>query len=286
MQTVSLRRLEGRALWIALAGCALLAVALLVWIGTREGAPPPAPDAALASDRPDATPVAAAGPAASAAQPAPAPSDLPHTDLPLRLLATVVRENRTLSLATVEDLERTQHQVLAEGQSFRGFPDATLLEIERGRVILDNDGVREQLVIDRSAPVAYEGYGASPEQREYRREMARRIRGIQEAGTDYLDRGERTGLLAEGEVSAVYVDGELIGVQIDDVREGGVYDRFGIRNGDVITSINGVGLGAPTAMGQVLTDLAVADELQVELERGEVISVPTDELIGMLAELE
>ena len=51
-------------------------------------------------------------------------------------------------------------------------------------------------------------------------------------------------------MSAVYEDGEMVGVQIDGIRDGGLYDRIGLRNGDVVTEINGVSLADPGADGE------------------------------------
>ncbi|MGH0030720.1 MAG: PDZ domain-containing protein [Myxococcota bacterium] len=278
----------------------LVAAALLLWIGLRGGGPPPeepgatagpdAPSGPSAPSREVAPPAVAPGPDAPAA---PLDPSLPHTDLPLRLVATVVRDDRALSLATVEDLERTRHQVIAEGQAFRGHPRAVLERIERRRLILDNDGVREQLVLDpadRAPEVDLSALAPTEEQLAHRRAMASRLRAITDAGPGYLDGGERSGLLAEGEVSAVYEDGEMVGVRLDEVVPGGLYDRVGLRSGDVVTSINGVPMGDPTAAADVLVELAVADVLEVAVEGDDgetgTISVPTEELIPMLQDLE
>jgi type II secretory pathway component PulC len=162
-----------------------------------------------------------------------------------------------------EDLELSSHQVLSEGQSFTAHPRATLVEIERGRVILDNDGVREQLLLDRSHRASAD---IPPEEREYRRDLATRLRDITDAGEDYLDRGERTGLLAEGDPTPIYEDGELVGVRIDNVRPDGFYDHFGVKDGDVLRSINGVRMNDTAGL---LKELAVADEFVVDVDRAD-----------------
>lgn len=230
-------------------------------VGEAQTAPAPAPQAEVSTPPPTA--------AEPVAQPPPDRSGIPHTRLPLRLLATVVRENRALSLATIEDLERTSHEVMSEGQAFEGYPKARIAGIERARILIDNDGVREQLVIVPGA--SPEVAEITPEQREYRRDLARRLRALTDAGTNYRDvlgPGERGGLLAEGDVSAVYEDGEIVGVQFDEIREGGFYDQIGLRNGDVVTEINGVPLGDPAAAAKVLGEFVSSDELSIAVERG------------------
>lgn len=272
----------------------LLLVALgLAW-GLRGGSGPPDSTSSQREPAPVAASTSAeAPPAATRAVPESPDPGIPLTDLPLRLVATVVRENPALSLATVEDLDRTRHEVLNEGDSFRDHPQASVVRIERGRILLDNDGVREQLVIDRSDRAPLDVAAVSPEEAERRRQMGRRLRALTEAGEDYeqvLGEGERGGLLAEGDVSAVYAeDGEMIGVRLDDIRSGGLYDRIGLRSGDVVTNINGISLGEPAAIARVMAQLATADEVTVGIQAPnggqETLSIPAADLLRGLGDL-
>jgi general secretion pathway protein C len=253
-----------RRILLTVSACLLLVLALAWALGRRPGpeaAPRPAP---AAREVPD---VATAPPAPSVPAPAVrerAPADIPHTKLPLRLLATVVNENPALSLATIDDVERSAKEVMNEGQRFDGRPDVQIARIERARILIDNDGVREQLVIVHHA--APEAAPVSAEEREYRRDLSRRLRELTDAGTNYRDvlgDEKREGLLAEGDVSAVYEDGKMVGVQFDGIREGGFYDQIGLRNGDVVTEINGVALSDPDAMVKVVGQFVGADELDI-----------------------
>jgi general secretion pathway protein C len=249
---------------------------------------------------PEATPEPAAAPAAAAAPepdvpaapPAPAAADasgIPHTKLPLRLLATVVGADPTLSLATIADEERGANAVMKEGQAFQGRPAVQLAAIERARVLIDNHGVREQLVLvhHERAPEDTAVHEITPEQREWRRDLARRLRDLTDRGADALAPPERGGLLAEGDVNAAYEGGELIGVQIDDIRAGGLYDRIGLRNGDVVTDINGVSLRDPGAMAKVVALAATSPVLEITVERADgpptTVQLPTEELGPLVA---
>lgn len=274
---------------IPLVAAGLLLVALgLAW--ALRGPGPRGADAPPGPGTPPVDPTRAGTPPGSGGAPPEAPDPgVPLTDLPLRLVATVVRENASLSLATVEDLDRTTYEVLNEGDRFRDHPQASVVRIERGRILLDNDGVREQLVIDRSdrAPLATR---ISPEEAQRRRDMGRRLRELTEAGTDALEEPERAGLLAEGDVSPVYgEDGELIGVRLDAIREGGFYDQIGLRDGDVVTDISGVSLGEPAAIAAVMARFATSDEVTVDVEsadgRKETISIPSEFVFGGMNDL-
>jgi general secretion pathway protein C len=273
---------------LAISSGALLLAALVWTLGRGLAAPPrdeqPAPAAPAAARAAAPRPDVAAAPA-PAAPPGPErePSaGIPHTRLPLRLLATVVRENPAYSLATLVDTERGVHDVMSEGQPFAGHAKAHIARIERGRVLIDNDGVREQLVIAQGAPPAPDEaeLAPSPEERERRRELSQRLRELTDGEREPPGLRERGGLLAEGDVSPVYEDGELVGVHIAGIRPGGVYERIGLRDGDVLTEINGVSLSDPAAAARVLGYVAASDELRVSVEREDgsqqTLSIPTE----------
>jgi general secretion pathway protein C len=276
---------------LAITACLLVAFGLARMIErsarTPSGAPVPAPPpAAAGAAAPEAAPAAPPPAPAAAARPA----DIPHTQLPLRLLATVVADDPSLSLATVADEERGAHAVMGEGQQFGGRPYVVLAAIERGRVLIDNHGVREQLVLVHGGAepaVSSEVREITPEEREFRRGLARRLRELTDAGEEALGPGERGGLLAEGDVSAAYQDGELVGVQIDGVRAGGLYDRIGLRSGDVVTDIGGVSLADPDAMVKVLEQAFTSERLQLTVDRpgggATRIDLPTRELGALVA---
>jgi type II secretion system protein C len=258
----------------------LLAVALARMV---ERNAPPAPERAAApAPAAPAAPTPTAVPAPPSVVPPSADASVPYTKLPLRLLATVVSDHRALSLATIDDVELDSHAVMREGQAFEGRPKVLLAAIERERVLLDNDGAREQLVLiheELGTGVSETERVMTPEEREHRRELARRLREL----TDEGPRGSlRGGLLAEGDVSAAYEDGELIGVQVDGVRAGGLYDRIGLKNGDVVTDIGGVSLADPDAMVKVLEQAFSSEVLPLKV-RGpggttSTLELPVEEL--------
>ena len=273
---------------LALSAFLLLATAIAWTLGRRS-----APEVGVPLAQGDASPdVSAPPPANPLADSPPDLSRIPHTRLPLRLLATVVRENHALSLATIEDLERTTREVLNEGESLEGHPNARIAQIERARILIDHDGVREQLVISQRgpAPEAAPVSDLAPEERERRRDLAERLRDLTDAGAGALQPAEGSGLVDEGDVSAVYENGEMVGVQFEGIRAGGIYDRIGLRNGDVMTGINGVSLGEPAAAAEVLGEFANSDELAISVQRGdgsqETLHIPTAELKPALESLE
>ncbi|HXK25890.1 MAG TPA: type II secretion system protein N [Myxococcota bacterium] len=244
---------------LALTALALLAT-LLAWALAN------APEADPPADRGSAD-VAAPPPAVLPTPPPPSDEDedAPETKLPLHLQATVVRENHALSLATIEDTERETNEVLREGEHFEAHPDARIVRIERARVLLDHAGAREQLVIthrERSARAPGQTAEAPAKPPEENGKQAR-------VPAPVLEHALGPGARPEGDVSAVYEDGKMVGLRFEAIPAGGVYERIGLRSGDVVTDINGIPLADPSATAMVLAKFASADVLDLWVRHGD-----------------
>ena len=62
-------------------------------------------------------------------------------------------------------------------------------------------------------------------------------------------------------------DGRLVGYRIRPGRDRGLLKRFGLRSGDIVTSVNGIGLDNPVKALEVLRDLSSATNLTLGVER-------------------
>jgi type II secretion system protein C len=237
-------------------------------------------------------------PPGSAATDVPNSGEILPTALPLSLVATMVRDDPSRSLATISDEEQQTRQVLAPGQPLQSRSGVALARVERERVLIDNRGVLESLAMDRSdapAPPDPPPFDIGDEERIRQRVLATRIRELTDRGLDRHDtppdERPRIGLLAEGSITPVYdEDDAFVGVQIGDVEEGGIYDRIGVEDGDVLTSVNGIPFGEPAAAAAVVAELTRSDEIEVGVTRpdgsAEMLTMPTAELREHLAELE
>jgi type II secretory pathway component PulC len=272
-----------------------LGAAMLV-LNPPEEAAPPAAGSASAQPATAATRAPSLSPAPPPAEPG--SSEILPTSLPLSLVATMVRDDPSRSLATIADAEHDTRRVLTPGQTLPRRSGVTLTRVLRERVLIDNQGVIESLAMVRTdgpAPAEPPPFDVGDEERIRRRVLATRIREL----TDYgLERREtpteeqpRIRLLAEGSITPVYDDDdELLGVQIRDIEEGGIYDRIGVQEGDLLTSVNGIPFGEPAAAASVVAELTLSDEIDVGVTRpdgsAETLSMPTAELREYLDELE
>ncbi|MBW2287983.1 MAG: hypothetical protein JRG80_22375 [Deltaproteobacteria bacterium] len=142
-----------------LAGLAVVSMLGFVFLNYRDPWPPIVPPPLEPAPEAPAPPYAntlslAAPPAIEPNQPAP-PEDaaevedtVPTTSLALRLLATMVQEEPSRSLARVADAQLPNAQMMLQGQVFEGRPHVTLVAIESDSVLLANYGTLERLPLE------------------------------------------------------------------------------------------------------------------------------------------
>jgi hypothetical protein len=104
------------------------------------------------------------------------------------------------------------------------------------------------------------------EEIERRRAIAARIRKWIEAGPDATGPPSGSGLFAEGAPLPIYENGELLGVELRDLRPDGFYARLGLRDGDLVQSINGIALADSDAL---LQEIAGSQTFEVSVERSD-----------------
>ena len=106
---------------------------------------------------------------------------------------------------------------------------------------------------------------APPEEIERRRAIAMRIRERIAAGPNAVAPPVvGGGVLAEGDPHPVYEEnGQLRGVELQNVEPDGLYARLGLREGDVVQSVNGVEIADS---GALLQEIVAADTLDVAVE--------------------
>ena len=229
----------------------------------------------------------------SSSSPATVEPGLPLTTLPLRLLATALDEEGAGAFARIEDTQHATDQIAVEGQVLTRRPDVRLEQIAEDHVVLDNYGVLERLLLDPSGArlgvdqlAGEEGFAPTDDERERRREMASRLRELTDAGADYERLDERGGLLADADVSPLYEDGELIGMAVSDVQPGSLYDRAGLRDGDLLRTVNGVRFDEPMAAASLIQQLNDGERVDLSVTRADgseaVISVELDEIMDEL----
>jgi general secretion pathway protein C len=215
-----------------------------------------------------------------AAAPEPEPEveeELQETKLPLRLLGTAASEDESLAWAAIDDLEERKHKVVATGGEVR--PGASVVRIDRRRVVLRNAGRLEELTLDDEE---------TPRQVQARRptrpsrtraalrtrneSLASRVRKVAENRFEVDDDDVReaarnpASLFSQARILPRYEEGQMIGVQLNAIKEGSLFETVGLQDGDTIVEFNGQSLGSPADSAQLLQQLIDGSSFDVLVE--------------------
>lgn len=202
--------------------------------------------------------------------------ELAATALPLKLLGTAASPDATLAFAAIDDLQLRKHRVLTTGGEIAG---ATVVRIERKRVVLRNQGKLEELTLaDQATPSQVAAQRPTRTQRPTpvarREDLAARVRQVAENRfeVDSQDVQETVrnpaALFSEARILPRYEEGEMVGIQLNAIKEGSLFQEVGLQNGDTIVEFNGQSLGTPADSAQFLQKLIDGQSFQV-LVRGE-----------------
>ena len=191
-----------------------------------------------------------------------------RTKLPLRLLGTAAATEETRSRAAIEDEKTRKHIVVAVGDFLEGHRGVRVEAIERTRVILDNAGRPEELLLFEDQPALPRPV---PPVRQARRTPAPgegnvrdRLAKIAGEGGDGISK-----LLSQARITPFYKDGQILGMKVDAIQSGSVFETAGLQNGDVITEVNGIVIDRQEATPAVLEELMNADTIEIAAQRGD-----------------
>jgi general secretion pathway protein C len=276
-------------------GCFLVAntanavFAALLTPSPAERAPAPAPEPAAGRSWSDRQKILARNlfnaSLLAPAQPVEVDEDLQATQLPLGLLGTVASPDPQLSWAAIEDKETHKHQVLRVQDNVKEGK-ATVMRIERKRVVLSENGeLRELVLAENEGPPAMPQ--ASARKVPNRNSRAARRRSPRnrspapppEPPPDLEDVIRNPAqLFSQARILPKYEDGEMVGVQVSAIQAGSLFEQAGIKDGDVITELNGIKINSPEESATILRELTNAEELAITI-RGEdgpqTLTMPT-----------
>lgn len=192
--------------------------------------------------------------------------------LNLTLVGTMVANRPEWSFATIRGSGAQDASVYLVGDEIEG---ATILEIERLRVILLNQGRKEFVSIEGSK--AAEPPKPSPTPPPSRRG------GPEVASADVRQVDEKTyeisredverqlsnlsALATQARVVPSFKNGKANGFKIFSIRPGSLYQKLGLQNGDVIRKINGYAIDSPEKALEIYSKLRESSRIEVELER-------------------
>ncbi len=203
-----------------------------------------------------------------------------RSGLRLKLLGTLVSEsNPEWSVASIQDVVTLKSNTYMIGDVIQG---ATVLEIERLRVIILNNNRRE--FIDGTPG---DGTQAAPMPTPVMAAPAKRGdegpppsvalgSGIkQNSENDYeIPRAEIDKTLSnlndvamQARIVPAFKDGAAQGFKLFSIRPDSIYTKIGIQNGDVIKRINGYDLNSPEKALEIYSKLKESSRIDIEVDR-------------------
>ncbi|NVB36710.1 hypothetical protein G6O69_02625 [Pseudenhygromyxa sp. WMMC2535] len=210
--------------------------------------------------------------------------------LPLQLLATMESDDPEYSMATILHTDSNVLAAYVPQDELR--TNVVVQRVERGKVVFRNGQQLEYIELGAEPPPVAAAPAAAPEpETRERKRNSREIEGATEAiqcDSDYascsVDKAFVEKLLAnpaqltkQARIVPAVRDGETTGYKFYGIRPGSLPKLLGLKNGDLLTSVNGQQLKSiDQAMG-LYTKLRRASHLSVVIERkGQTINKEID----------
>lgn len=194
-----------------------------------------------------------------------------RSSLRITLVGTMVANRPEWSLATLRDENSRESAAYFPGDRILG---AEILEIERLRVIIRNEGRKEFIAIGEPgtpppslAPVATTAAAASGD--ESGGEINQLDENNYEISRDELDKqlSDLNSIATQARIVPSFKNGVANGFKLFSIRPGSIYQKIGIQNGDVIRKLNGYEINSPDKALEVYGKLKESSKIEIELER-------------------
>ena len=200
-------------------------------------------------------------------------TNAPDTRLNLKLRGVLASNDPTFALAIIADGKGKEEAYALESK----LPgNAVLKEIYADRVILEYRGRMEAL---RLPTETIASVASKPKKRVSGVKSGLRstsIKSVRNADTSALLRQYREAMINDPQslmnlVSATpeinKSTGKLKGYKVRPGKDRQLLRKFGLRNGDVVTAVNGVALDNPIKALEVMRDLSTASSVSLDVER-------------------
>ena len=193
--------------------------------------------------------------------------NLKETELKLRLWGTVTGKGRR-AYAVIEDTKTRQQNLYNVGDSVQ---DATLKLILRQKVVLSVNDRDEILGMEEAGTT--KGNGSSPRIARKAasppklpvspnpRQLTLKSDQIENA-LENLDQ-----LMDQARIRPHIEDGKPSGISITGIKPNTVFRKMRLRNGDIITGVNGTAIESVEDAMQIFGDLSSTPEVQLEIKR-------------------
>jgi len=193
--------------------------------------------------------------------------ELKETDLKLKLWGTVTGGGRQ-AYAVIEDTKTRKQNLYRTGDAIQ---NATVKLILRQKVVLNVDDQDEVLGMEEIGAAGERGERRAIARRDgsppklpvssYPRQLTLQSDQI-ETALENLDQ-----LMDQAQIRPHIEEGRPAGISVTGIKPNTVFRKMRLRNGDIITGVNGSPIETVEDAMKVFGDLRSASELQVEIKR-------------------
>ena len=203
----------------------------------------------------------------------PIADDVPETRLNLKLRGIYASTNETHSNAIIETANGLQDIYFID-DAIQGERNLTLAKVLVDRIIIKRQGNFETLKMEdfskgiiskTSSPRQALGPSSKAKliDRRNNKQLTKQLSKIKQQLAN-----DPTSLAGLMNVAPKMVNGEFIGFQISPGKDASLFARSGLRRNDIITNVNGIALNDPSSAITLIEEIRNADELSIELTRG------------------
>lgn len=203
-------------------------------------------------------------------------AELEATQLPLTLLGTAASPDPQLAWAAIQERGTRSTLIVGVGGSIQ--EKATVVRIQRQRVVLLEDGVHRELAFDENMTpqLAMQNSVAAGAPGARRAAMARaaerrqtRLQRLSENSFEMPPEDVQAvmnnpaELLSQARILPKYEEGQMRGVQISQIKPGSLYEQVGIREGDLVNTIDGAALDNPQQMPELVQKCSAGGSIPI-----------------------
>lgn len=198
--------------------------------------------------------------------------DLDESSLPFRLIGTVASTIPEHARAAVMNEKEGSRMVVRVGDELLG--EATVIRIERRRLVIENRGQLEALSLDDDRKERAEAPRSASRTTPRPRPGSRRVPPQPADAPEFLKSEAANATLRDPQQIASQArwipehdqnTQKLVGIRVDDVKSGSLLEDIGLRNGDTIVGLNGLGIEGAEDGAALFRELADAQDIEVQV---------------------
>ena len=194
---------------------------------------------------------------------------LKETDLKLKLWGTVTGQNKR-TYAVIEDTKAREQNLYRAGDSIQ---NAVVKLILREKVVLrvgksDEILTMEEMRASRGGRSPRTRTGSSGGSRPAKLPVSSYPRKIKLKGNQIQQAMENLGqLMEQANLRPHMVDGQPAGISITGIKPNAIFRKMRLRNGDVITGVNGSSIESVEDAVKVVEQLSAGSDIQLQIKR-------------------